>query len=161
MYGTYIHVYTYIERKSQLTSLVWGSLWLAPINVQCIMGVMVHIGKNLNPQNGEDRPSTKIDPQWMPQVFLLPAGLLMLMRWRIYVALVQFGCYQHWHKWMYYKAPSILLDIRLSLELSWNFKNRCQECNCDAFLNHLLCLPSLHPPQFHVFLQPLSPTPQQ
>ena len=40
-----------------------------------------------------------LDSWWLPWVFSLPAGLLMLMGWRICGALVQFSCYQHWYEW--------------------------------------------------------------
>ena len=39
------------------------------------------------------------DSRQLPWAFLLPAGLLMLMGWRICGGLVQFGCYQHRYEW--------------------------------------------------------------
>ena len=41
----------------------------------------------------------RFDSQWLPGFFALPAGLLMLMGWRICGALVQFDCYQHRYEW--------------------------------------------------------------
>ena len=47
--GGYIHIYIYINGKSRLTSLVWGSLWLAPIMDRSAIIHVINLGGNFSP----------------------------------------------------------------------------------------------------------------